>query len=568
MSDLDELTRSAETSLVATPSAASTSSPNSLDDLVSPKMLSDLTSNQESKMRTETAIEDRTRGQLDIDRADAQRWHEASGHSLDDVRKWDADAERKKYAYDPVDAFGSFASVFAIAASAFTKTPMENSLNGAAAAMTAIRQGKDEDYQRAFTAWKENNSLAIKRGEMMHQQYTDALSLMNTDYKRGEIEMQQAARRFGDQQILTLLNNGYSAEAFDVINKRNAARLGMAKADEAITEVSTKKKAFDVEAQEIEKEPDPLKRAGYMVDLYNRVYAGHKMQSPQIEVASMMMREHGPGTKDPWPADKFLEEFRKQGLLPYANRNTAKAGSKADLIQTYEQQNRDEHPDWSEAQIKGDANRRAEADTTKRTGGAANQEMIDAKSREYQDAGMKKTEADIKATRFIRLANATPTGNRIDQLRARTDQIKYADEIIGDVEKLLKKHNAITGLGGKITRGTEVLSNVLGSNATDRKEFESKINELQLLMPRILTDSQGRPLGTEASHIGTVVRGLNLGDTVANTSRRMEELRKQLAEMNRDTAKRIQGGGTDEPEQAKTPAQSGTPRWQQAPVVQ
>ncbi len=560
MSDLDELVRPAETAVTSTPPPDTSS--KSLDDLVSPGLMSDLTDNQQSKMRAETSIEDHTRQQLDIDRADMQRWHDATGHNLDDVKKWDADAERKKYAYDPIDAFGSFASVFAIAASAFTKAPMENALNGAAAAMTSIRQGKDEDYQRAFTAWKENNNLAIKRGEMMHQQYSDALTLMNTDFKRGEIEMQQAARRFGDQQILTLLDHGYSEQAFDIINKRNTALLGLAKANEAITEESTKKKAFDLEAAEIDKEPDKLKRAGYMVDLVNRVYAGHKMTSPAIEAASQLMREHGPGTKDPWTGDRLVEEFRKQGLLPYAARNVPKPGSKADLEQTYEQQNRDEHPDWTEAQIKGDATRRAEMDSTKRTGAAATQDTVDTKSREYQDAGMKQVDADIQAARFVKLANAVPTGNRIDQLRARTDQIKYSDEIIGDVERLLKKHNAITGLGGKVTRPAEVLSNVFGSNATDRKEFESKINELQLLMPRILTDSQGRPLGTEASHIATIVRGLNIGDTVANTTRRMEELRRQLAEMKRDTEKRIQGGGTDDPPVIDK-SQSDTPRWMQ-----
>jgi hypothetical protein len=115
------------------------------------------------------------------------------------------------------------------------------------------------------------------------------------------------------------------------------------------------------------------------------------------------------------------------------------------------------------------------------------------------------------------------------------------------------------------------MGNILGSNSTDYKQFERTINELQLLMPRILTDSSGRPLGVEASHVGQIVAGLNAGDTLQGTMRNFQELKKQLAEMERDTQKRIQGGGggeRDQPAAPTTPKAGGTQPWLNDPVVQ
>ena len=47
-------------------------------------------------------------------------------------------------------------------------------------------------------------------------------------------------------------------------------------------------------------------------------------------------------------------------------------------------------------------------------------------------------------------------------------RIDTANQAIDKVEALLKKHNAMTGLGGKITRPGEVVSNWFGNNETDR----------------------------------------------------------------------------------------------------
>jgi hypothetical protein len=549
--------------------------PASIDTLAGrdpvPKgLLDDLTTLQKRKMATDTAVEDRTLAHVDQDRADMARWHSATGASLDDVKPWNAEAERKKYDYNPFEAFGSFASLFAIAASAFTKAPAENALNGAAAAMNAVRAGDDQAYERAFTAWKENNALAIKRGEMMHQQYSDALGMMDTDYKRGALEMTMAARRFGDQQVLTMLDHGYNEQAFELISKRAAAVEGLAKADEQITESSVRKQVFDAEIKGLDKNvKDPVARAGYTLDAFNRVYGNKQMTNPAMEAMGTIMHQHGPGTQDPWTAEQFVDYAEKHHLLPYSGRGATSVGSKQALIQSEYESLKDTAPWMSDTERLEEANRRAEVLVTKRTGPGATQEVVDQKKAEIKKAnpGMSDADAAIHAQREVKIGTAVPSGNRVDQLKARGDQIKYADELITQVETLLKKHDAIAGLGGRVTRPGEVLADVISGGAngpTDRKQFERFINELQLLMPRILTDSQGRPLGAEASHITSIVAGLNLGDTVANTTRAMRELQKQLAEMRKDTDARMGGGGASREQPAPT---GDTPRWMQAPEV-
>lgn len=569
-SDLEDLIRPEAVSMAPPPAAAAdtpASSSSSLDDLVPKPLMDDLTGLQRQKMKTDTMIEDRTRERLDLDRQDMARWHERAGQSVDDVKKWDAEAEKKKYAYDPIEAFGSFASVFAIAASAFTKTPMENALNGAAAAMNSIRAGKHDEYEQAFSAWKENTALAIKRGDMMHRQYDEALGLMNTDYRRGEIEMAQAARRFGDSQVLAMMEAGMNEKAFEVIAKRNAAVQGMAQADQAITKDRIQKQVYEAEVKGFEAEKDPVKKAGYTLDAFNRIYGGHKMTNPGLEIMGQAMIEHAPGTKDPWTPEQLADFAKQKGLLPYANRGTSMAARDAQLEEDETQHNIELGMPPLEA--REDAKRKVKALGAVQTPGRDNLKLEAEKAAEIKKANPNISDADakIQAKEEIKRATSTPTGNRLDDMKRRINQIKYADETLAQVETMLKKHNVITGLGGKlIGRPTEVMSNVLGgSSSTDYKQFESFIHELQMEIPRILTDSQGRPLGAEASHILQIVRGLNAGDTKANTLRSFSELRKQLREMSTDTEKRLKG--EDKKPSAATaeepPAQAGddVPRW-------
>lgn len=208
----------------------------SLDQLVRmPDSLQDtLTSAAKEKATSDTAINEHMLRSMEQHAREADQYRNLEVQSFNDVKKWDAKAESQKYAYDPVEAFGSFSTIFAIAASAFTKAPMENALNGAAASMNAIKAGKQQDFDRAFTAFKENNELAIKRGQMMHEAYQDAIAAIGQDYTKGEALAKIAAIKYGDTQALAFINAGMSKEFTDLISSRAQAVEGMAKAHEAM----------------------------------------------------------------------------------------------------------------------------------------------------------------------------------------------------------------------------------------------------------------------------------------------------------------------------------------------
>lgn len=169
-------------------------------------------------------------------------------------------------------------------------------------------------------------------------------------------------------------------------------------------------------------------------------------------------------------------------------------------------------------------------------------------------------------TRRLKASAAAPTGNRVDELTGKVNRITYMEDTIGKVEELMKKHGMLTGLGGKISRPAEIVGNILGSNETDRKQFERYIAELKEWAPRALTDSNGRPLSSEAGNIETVIAGLRLGDTTANTARAYLELRKLLAKIKQDLQARRSGGGTQQPAPAAEPKPEGD-WWKSSPVV-
>jgi len=107
-----------------------------------------------------------------------------------------------------------------------------------------------------------------------------------------------------------------------------------------------------------------------------------------------------------------------------------------------------------------------------------------AKQKEaWRKEGMSEDEIAKKgAEMYSKLkSSATPiTATNRDQLDSMITRIDTANGH-RQVEALLKKHNALTGLGGKVTRPAETVSNWFGSNETDRAQFRRYIEELREL---------------------------------------------------------------------------------------
>ena len=91
---------------------------------------------------------------------------------------------------DPVDQ-----EVAAVIASAFTKAPATNAIEGMAGAINAIKEGNESASNRAYESYKQNTKLALDRQKIQHEQYQDATALMASNMAAGQAKMQMQIRQ-------------------------------------------------------------------------------------------------------------------------------------------------------------------------------------------------------------------------------------------------------------------------------------------------------------------------------------------------------------------------------------
>jgi hypothetical protein len=225
------------------------------------KIKGELTAIGKQEAATKDPLADRNIARIEQDTAAA---HQAKqGIDPVDLKPWDAEAEKKKYSTSPMEQFGSFGVIAATLASAFTRRPMVNALNGAAAAMTAFQEKKDKDYDRAYEAFKTNAELAIKRHNIQREAYQDAIQMLNTDREAGMSELTMLTEKFGDKRARALLDGGYIKELIDYQNSQRTAYEGMARLLPELELMNTKKQASDY-----------LKQQGKNpADIYHEIYA-------------------------------------------------------------------------------------------------------------------------------------------------------------------------------------------------------------------------------------------------------------------------------------------------------
>ena len=172
----------------------------------------------EADTRITADVETGSDAQLAKDKAQRDQAFALEGVAASEMPKpWDADKEHKKWESNPIEGFGSMGGLFAMVASAFTKAPMENAINGMAGAINSIKEGNEQGYQRAFDAFKTNVKLADQRFKMQHEMYSDALQLSSVNMAASDAKLRNAAVRFGDQHVLTLAEHGMVKEIYELI---------------------------------------------------------------------------------------------------------------------------------------------------------------------------------------------------------------------------------------------------------------------------------------------------------------------------------------------------------------
>ena len=453
--------------------------------------------------RQEVAEKDAATRDIDAlrerDRRRVEQQYAATGIQPGEFQKWDAEAESKKHSTEPLQAFGSLGSVFGILASAFTHAPMENALNASAAAMTAIRSGDEQAYERAHEAWKQNTDIAFKRHEMQHQSYQDAISLMDTNMAAGRAKMLELTAKYDDQRGRALLEAGMDKEFIDLQEKRADAAVKMQDAKNRLIENGMQQEVLRLGVKQNAQIKDPQQRAAADLALFRDVNSSKGVKDFDMSAMSQAQAESIRTRGRPLTFDEMIETERKiaeskRSGLSQSARDAEETDRLAREIQT------NEGGTYGEAYLKARERMSKAAKPGGATGGGNTNLTIDRQNaaevarqkEEWRKGGMPEPEIAEKGAQLAAhlRSTATPiTSTRKDELASQITRFDEASKTIDKVEALLKKHNAIAGLGGAVTRPAEAIGNVLGaSNSTDRKQFQSYISELQDWSGRLLNE--------------------------------------------------------------------------------
>lgn len=502
-------------------------------------LVSSLTDLQRKKVQTDTRLSAESDEQQNRDRAVRNHAFQLEGVAASELPKpWDAEKEHKKWESDPIEGFGSAGSLFAMVASAFTKAPMENAINGMAGAINSIKEGNEAGYARAYDAFKTNVQLADQRFKTQHQLYSDALSLGSADAQASSVKFHNAATKFGDQQMLLLAEHGMIKEIYELQSSRAQANEQMMKSADAIDLHTVQKAAVDAIKKNPPSTGDPVQDKMQLAAQIQRIYdGGGKYGTAEHEAVGAFMQKNM--NKSPQEIADGLAEIHQQ------------FSAKAPNIQGYQ--------DAREAAMAAgggtiapeeDAKLLQQFGLTARPGGGGggSQSSQARKTRAIEEIA-EKHKAEGKP---ISMAEAEREYNKTVQIPSahdvHQDDTQYAkaermEHVMDQMDDLLLKHKAITGLGGTLTRPVEAISNILGSNETDRKQFQRFATELKEWGQSVVNDRTGRPLSSEAKDAAVIFAGLNPGDTSANTVRAIVELRPVIKTIKEQIKARGQGRG-------------------------
>jgi len=331
------------------------------------------------------------------------------------------------------------------------------------------------------------------------------------------------AAQFDNQKALMFLNHGMDAELIQMQESQVRAAEQLRKSKEGMEEFDTKQRLVREGSKAFEEE-NP--NATVSEKLQNRLELIQQVTSAQ---------------KGMMPRTVSAEVQFMNTVIPQLMKPTEEGGLGMDA-----------------ADAATEARKRWMAFKTGQTGGNTSltiSRQVSQDVKEYreklaaeknEDGSPKYTKeqiADMAAAKSKELLTKSQplSGNRQDQLVSMSQRIDYANQTIDKTEALLKKHCAITGLGGKVTRPAEVVGNWFGSNETDRAEFRRYISLLHEWGARILNESGSRPLSAEENRILAIIPGLSMGDTTANTVRGLKELQGLFKQMKTNLDTRSQG---------------------------
>lgn len=125
---------------------------------------------------------------------------------------------------DPIGGLASLGSIFAALAAGFSHTPAVAAMNGMAAAIDARNEGNQKQYDEAFTAYKYNSELALRRTEIMQKEYDAAWARVKENPELGLAELRAVSQIYQDEKSEVLIESGQLEKADEIYRARQDAQ--------------------------------------------------------------------------------------------------------------------------------------------------------------------------------------------------------------------------------------------------------------------------------------------------------------------------------------------------------
>lgn len=398
---------------------------------------------------------------------------------------------------NPLEAVGNPLAGLALVAGLFTRTPATATLNSAAAAMQAQREGDQLGYENAHKEFRDNLDLTMKHNEQERQAYLDSWNDRNKTMQERLADLQMKATMYKNNAVAAAARSGNPSEA---------------------------QMALDAMGK---------------FQTYMQNYAPIAKNQNQWEVQQIQQLQADIQKANPtWTQDQVLEATVKRaqalGLMaPPAGATSTKTaipGSKSAIIQA----NADQILANGEAKTMADAlqmatERYAEANrplTTKELDTQAEMEVLRTKP---ENAGKSDEQLRVMARENLQRGTKSTLSerdyNRL-QLVAQTTEnaLDKTDKLID-----LLNRGEKAGLLGKGYRLAEVAGNIFGSNSTESAQVQEAIQYLRQTYGTIMQTGSQR-LKAEAARIDYIIKGLEAGSTTVNTLQSIKDYQDMLIE--------------------------------------
>lgn len=190
--------------------------------------------------------------------------------------------EPKPEPQDPMQGYVSAIGLLGAIGSMFTRRPMTNTMNAAAAVINATKAGSDAEAEKKYKAWKEQNDNAFKLLDYQNKIYDSILKNKTSSVEERVAEMQAHASMFKDDYMMQLAKDGHIEAMQEHQEKMIEA---VAKGQEATVKVEEAQEKQGIYKDWLKENPNA--KASEKADMLSRI------MNPAVEAASIRAQTVG-----------------------------------------------------------------------------------------------------------------------------------------------------------------------------------------------------------------------------------------------------------------------------------